>query len=476
MKNKILLTLAIVVALLSLITQKASAASLASPSTVSASMGTTTTSDFNTNYNFIIGSDGIFVNDSEYNTTDEYQLFVTTSYASGIMQVSFDTGIITEAQFTSSNLGKCDGISLTLTPTFTGTLNYEDSGLDVMYKTLVSVTPYVLVDGIKYTLANGSENQVFPDEITHLDMEYYFGADIDVIISYDASTNTLYDVKSTFGTAKLNLNVPAFDIEVTGYKHVSTGDQLITDAVIDWGSQTVDAIYLIGEAVIADIDANSNAITQTLIESNNLVLSSIGNFSTLVSNSFNMLYKYMESECSNTAYACAYLFSIKELVTEYFPVFDATMDNILITSENIYNQFVTFRKEFSDFGLNLTTLLTEHHNSLSDKLEEIKNTLTKGYDTTDSDSVSGKIEESMKVTESTDKVLTDNAIDTLDGFTVPSDGLAGYGPQFLRAITLCSGMLQSIYESLGEYSSVVSILFTITIATMLIGMFRFFKG
>lgn len=476
MRNKIIMSLVIVVALLFLLNNTASAASLASPSYVNALITTSSTSAYNTNYNFIVGADGIFVNNTEYATEDAYQLFCTTSYASGIMQVSFDTGIVASSNAFSSDMKKGDGYFLTLTPSFNATLNYDDGGFNVFNKTLVSVSPYVIVDGVKHPLANNGENQVFPDNIPHQDLEYYFGADIDIIVSYDAGTNTLYDVKTTFGTVKLNLNVPAFDIETRIYKEVSTGEQLITDAINKQSQSIWDVIYAVGSEVTMGLENQTSTLNKTLVDSNISVLSSIGNFSTMVSNCFTTMFEFMTSETSNTAYAAGYLYSIKELVTTYFPVFDATMDNILITSENIYSQFQTFRKEFSDFGSNLTTLLTEHHNSLSDKLEEIKNTLTKGYDTTDSDKASDSLDSTLANYEDSQKEVTDIAVENLDSFTIPSDGFLSYEVNFVKSLSLVSGMLQSVYDSLGPLKIIVSVLMIMTLVSMITGLTKFFKG
>lgn len=442
MKRSVALLIIVILASLFVAKSEASAASLASPSTVSATLGSCEASAYTTNYNFIIGADGIFVNDTQYTSTDVNQLFCTTSYASGIMQVSFDTGIISSAQFMSDKLGKCDGINLTLTPAFSGTLNYDDYGFNVFQKTLVTVRPYILVDGVRYEMSNNAENQIFPDEITHLDMEYYLGAEVDVIVSYDASANTLYDVKTTFGTAKLNLSVPETLISVIGYKHVSTGDQLIADTVTSQGES---------------------------------IVGSLNSFSSKVANMFNTLFEYMTAETSNTSYASSYLFALKELTSEYFPVFDMTLDVLLTTADSIYIALESYRTDFNTFREEISTQLTDQHNSISDKLEEIKKLLTRGYENEAADETQGTLNSTISDYEKAESEIKDAAIENLHSFTIPQNGLESYGAEFLSGIMLVSGMLQSIYESMEEFKAIVSVLFTLTIVAMLTGLFGFFK-
>ena len=453
MKRSVALLIIVILASLFVVKSEASAASQAFPSTVSTQLGSCEASAYSTNYNFIIGADGIFVNDSERSNEELTSLYCTTSYASGIMQISFDTGTISSAKFFHDNLGKCDGICLTLTPAFTGTLTYDDYGLNVFQKTLVRVRPYILIDGVKYDVSNNAENQILPDEITHLDMEYYLGAEIDVIVSYDASANTLYDVKTTFGTAKLNLSVPQTAISVMGYKHVSTGEQLITDSINNQGQ-------LINESI------NNQSTTLS---------SEIRSFSSKVANMFNTLFDYMTAETSNTSYAASYLFTLKELTSEYFPILDNTLDLLLTTADSIYITLQDYRTDFNTFREELSTQLTDQHNSISDKLEEIKNLLTRGYENEASDETQGTLESTISDYEKAESEIKDAAIENLHSYTIPQNGLESYGTELLSGIMLVSGMLQSIYESLEEFKAVVSVLFTLTIVSMLTGLFGFFK-
>lgn len=67
------------------------------------------------------------------------------------------------------------------------------------------------------------------------------------------------------------------------------------------------------------------------------------------------------------------------------------------------------------------------------------------------------------------------ALGNLDSFSV-TDNITSLAKGLALAIPLVSTMLQSIYESADGFTVIISAIFTLTVVTMVIGIYRFYKG
>lgn len=71
--------------------------------------------------------------------------------------------------------------------------------------------------------------------------------------------------------------------------------------------------------------------------------------------------------------------------------------------------------------------------------------------------------------------VVSGALGNLDSFSV-TDNITSLAKGLTLAVPLVASMMQSIYDSADGFTVIVSAAFTLTVVTMVIGIYRFYKG
>lgn len=123
-----------------------------------------------------------------------------------------------------------------------------------------------------------------------------------------------------------------------------------------------------------------------------------------------------------------------------------------------------------------SNILQENANAMqSEELEKLDDIIN-GYDSTSESDAVKELENTYQLAMQQENSINNDAFGYIDGYTINTDGVVGYATQFLTVFPLVSTMLQSIFDSSGPFGIIFSVVFTMTIVCMLIGMFRWYKS
>lgn len=113
-------------------------------------------------------------------------------------------------------------------------------------------------------------------------------------------------------------------------------------------------------------------------------------------------------------------------------------------------------------------------NSILSSINNFLNRMTTGYDTSTGDGATDSLNGSLGSYDEAEGAVTDTAVGNLDNYTITSDGISGYATALLTTFPLVSAMLQSMFESAGNFAILITAGFTLTIVCMIIGISKFF--
>lgn len=106
----------------------------------------------------------------------------------------------------------------------------------------------------------------------------------------------------------------------------------------------------------------------------------------------------------------------------------------------------------------------------NEKLDSLVN----GYENEDANANNDELSNNLDEMQGVENTLTNDAFEGMNEYTI-TDDIMNYSGQFAVAFPLVASMIQSVFDSSGEFSILVSVIFTVAIASMLIGLFRFYK-
>lgn len=154
----------------------------------------------------------------------------------------------------------------------------------------------------------------------------------------------------------------------------------------------------------------------------------------------------------------------------------------------LLNSIITWLSDITSniqvFGQGIISNIQSYGQSIIDKFDELfkkidddQEELINGYDSTENDSAASTLGSTIDNLEENEAQIKDQAFENINEYTVPeSDGIASYATQFATVFPLIASMMQSIYTQSDGFGIIISIAFTLTIASMLIGLFRFYKN
>lgn len=118
--------------------------------------------------------------------------------------------------------------------------------------------------------------------------------------------------------------------------------------------------------------------------------------------------------------------------------------------------------------------LQDKNNQLVDKNNQLLDDTMNGYDDSTGNAANDKLNSSLDSLDNAQSGITDGALSDLDSYTLSPTGVLGYAVQFGQTFSLVASMLQSIYTSAGNFNIIISVVFTLTISCMLLGLAKFF--
>lgn len=145
-------------------------------------------------------------------------------------------------------------------------------------------------------------------------------------------------------------------------------------------------------------------------------------------------------------------------------------------STDLINQFISTRNKMVELYNGFVNWGKTWNSNITLKLDEVVSAINgDSIDKEATDSVTTEMETTFTELTNSNKEVTDTATANLISFTMPDNGFEGYGTTFVSAVTLVSGMMQSIFTASGDFSILVAIVFGLTIASMLVGLYKFIK-
>lgn len=145
-----------------------------------------------------------------------------------------------------------------------------------------------------------------------------------------------------------------------------------------------------------------------------------------------------------------------------------------------YHGTLYYLKNIAD---KITTGLTEISNKISSNFQKLFNEndahqeeLVNGYDDTEGTESNALLNETLDTYQENEQVITEQAFEGIEEYTVTEEGAQSFAVQFLTVFPLVASMMQSFYQSASSFNIVISVMFTTIIASMVIGLFRFYRS
>lgn len=167
------------------------------------------------------------------------------------------------------------------------------------------------------------------------------------------------------------------------------------------------------------------------------------------------------------------------------------------TRNTIVTQFTNLTNKLSTWFSNLTSTITNQFSSLTTNLRTWYNGLTStlntnfqnllnqnkqeheevinGYDDSVGSSKNEEVSGSLNDFNASQGEIMDDMNENMDDFTLPSSGLVGYAVQFTTTFPLVASMMQSVFDSSGQFGLILSVIFAMTIFAMLVGLFKYYN-
>lgn len=140
--------------------------------------------------------------------------------------------------------------------------------------------------------------------------------------------------------------------------------------------------------------------------------------------------------------------------------------------EYLTNGFEELKNKLDTLNTTITNKFTEMFNQMKEEHEETLN----GYDDTEGTESNDMLDDSLDTYQENEQAITEQAFEGIGEYTVTEDGAQSFAVQFLTVFPLVASMMQTFYQSASSFNIVISVLFTTVIASMVIGLFRFYRS
>lgn len=162
------------------------------------------------------------------------------------------------------------------------------------------------------------------------------------------------------------------------------------------------------------------------------------------------------------------------------------LDNIYNTLQDI-KSFMTTWREALEYRLieiqssvynrigDLMGALQTHFDNLISKLDEEQEEVINGYNNTGAENTNNSLSNSMTDIDNSQQIVITNGTQSLDDYTIPTDGIVSYGTKFVGAFAFVGSCMQAIYDNSGGFTIALSVACTVLIISMLIGLTKFYK-
>lgn len=353
--------------------------------------------------------------------------------------------------------------------------DYDSEIIQSMTSSILNVKPYVEIDGETHYISNGNDNAFTVDHLSS-DIPFLVGAEISLLVNYNGYEVSDTTMASYYGSVDIGITRNAYNFGINGIRYASTGEEAIVDSIISWGNiqnTTLNSIYTkvfdsynklieIKNVLTVNLMSKLTDMLTTITENDDSnfasTLSKMQSFMDLAKNNHDALYELLELNHSDVVMCMGDIWA--EIMWGFEDMRDWMSEHSTWLSDK-YDEFT------ADFQLK--------HETIVSKLDEIIETLTRGYKNPVSDSVDKKMDSDLLNLDVAQKDVTGFATENLENFTVPSDGFDSFDPRFMGAFALVSGMMQTIFDTSGNFTITMSVIFIMTIASMVTGLFRYFK-
>lgn len=132
------------------------------------------------------------------------------------------------------------------------------------------------------------------------------------------------------------------------------------------------------------------------------------------------------------------------------------------------------QKDANDLQQKTNQNITKRAQEVENTMRDVGGHIANGYDNNRAGATKDKLSDSVSSMQDAESSIVDGAVSDLDSYTLPSTGILGYAVQFGQSFSLVGSMLQSIYVSAGSFNLIISVVFTLTITCMLLGIAKFF--
>lgn len=140
--------------------------------------------------------------------------------------------------------------------------------------------------------------------------------------------------------------------------------------------------------------------------------------------------------------------------------------------EDLSNWFLDVDTRLSSGFTALYSQMTKEQSELLDQMTSEHEEELHGYDTTKESDINTELSGSLGNLEDVEKDVTNVAFEGMSEYTI-TENVVDYAPQFLTTFPMVASMLQSIFDSSDELGIMISVIFTVTIVSMVIGLYRY---
>lgn len=141
----------------------------------------------------------------------------------------------------------------------------------------------------------------------------------------------------------------------------------------------------------------------------------------------------------------------------------------------ITTQFTNLTTNLRTWYNGLTTTLNNNFQSLLNQNAEEHEETINGYDDTVGSGKNEEVSGSINDFNTSQGEIMNDMNENMDDFTLPSDGLIGYAMQFTATFPLVASMMQSVFDSSGQFGLILSVIFAMTIFAMIVGMYKYYN-
>lgn len=399
------------------------------PSYLTDSLKTSSPTAGNKVYHFYLGTDEVLC--------DETGTVYSLVGDSVVLDFEFST---ISAQFpTGSYYNSYDYFNIVLTPH--GTSNWASTEFDELGALLnqeAICRHYAIVNGEKYYMADDKTVTIPVANVTD-DITVSFGIEVSTVIDYTGFASSDSAFTSYFGWLTFSATELSYETELVGVRYASTGEEAIVDSIISWGSIQNSSLNNIYNKLIEI----KNSITVTLIQK-------LDAFQKEVAENFGISNLWLSDIFGEINYQAERIY--------------AEFQNMHITLKTtIKNAIEAVQSEVGYWGLRV-----------EEKLEEIAELLSKGYDNTDANKSNEVLDSALSDYSNEEQLLFSDA--SYDLYMYDFSKSLDFSAPMVSALSLITTFANSFFIASGDLSSGLTVMMALVFVSIVIGLIRFVKG